>query len=79
MIRVQPAISDSEQVVVSSDLPDPEAAHNEVVAWARDNAFVLSPGIRRVSAFRRGYVVGEYVLAVGQFDTASAAARQKQN
>lgn len=66
MVRVQAASRYSDRVVLSSDLPDKDAAHREVVSWADENEIVLARGVHRLSAFDRGYLVGEYVLAVGR-------------
>lgn len=65
MVRVQATSRYTDRIVLSSDLPDPDAAQREVVSWAHENDFVLLPGVRRLSAFEKGRLIGEFVLAVG--------------
>jgi hypothetical protein len=62
MIRIQPTSSDSDRLLIGSDLTDTQAAYAEMDEWIQNNNCRVPENPRRLSVFEDGVLVREWML-----------------
>lgn len=62
MIRIQPTSSDTNRLLIGSDLEDVEAADAEVNEWIANNNCRVPETPRRLSVYEDGVLVREWML-----------------
>jgi hypothetical protein len=62
MIRIQPTSSDSDRLLIGSDLADSDAACAEIDEWIKDNNCRVPETPRRLSVYEDGVLIREWML-----------------
>ena len=62
MIRIQPTSSDSDRLLIGSDLDNAEEANVEIENWVKENNCRVPETPRRLAVYEHGVLVREWVL-----------------